>query len=73
MTCYEFIQLLVLMEIHLIRPGCLRPSITLTVQYRGLKHQSFVHLVLWVPGGLLINRIYDFKRLQDMSYGYLVE
>ena len=27
----------------LIRPGCLRPSIALTVQNRGLKHQSFIH------------------------------
>ena len=26
-----------------IRPGCLRPSIALTVQNRGLKHQSFIH------------------------------
>ena len=32
-------------KIHLIRPGCLRPSIALTVQNRGLKHQSFIHHV----------------------------
>ena len=30
---------------HLIRSGCLRPSIALTVQNRGLKHQSFIHLI----------------------------
>ena len=29
-------------KIHLIRPGCLRPSIALTVQNRGLKHHSFI-------------------------------
>ena len=29
-------------KIHLIRPGCLRPSTAVTVQKRGLKHQSFI-------------------------------
>ena len=29
-------------QICLIRPGCLRPSIALTVQNRGLKHHSFI-------------------------------
>ena len=32
---------MMLNKIHLIRPGCLWPSIALTVQNRGLKHQSF--------------------------------
>ena len=31
-------------KICLIRPGCLRPSIALTVQNRGLKHHSFIVL-----------------------------
>ena len=30
-------------KIHLIRPGCLRLSIVLAVQNRGLKHHSFIH------------------------------
>ena len=29
-------------KFHLILPGCLRPSITLTVQNIGLKHHSFI-------------------------------
>ena len=33
-------------KIHLIRQGCLRPSIALTVQNRGLKHQSFITVVV---------------------------
>ena len=30
-------------KIHLIRSGCLRTSIALTVHNRGLKHHSFIH------------------------------
>ena len=37
-------------KIHLIRPGCLRPSIALTVQNRGLKHQSFIYLFVGEKG-----------------------
>ena len=33
-------------KIHHIHPGCLRPSIALTVQNRGLKHQSLFHWLL---------------------------
>ena len=36
-------------KIHLIRPGCFRPSIALTVQNHGLKHHSFHFISLGCP------------------------
>ena len=33
-------------KIHLIRPGCLQPSIALTVQNRGLKHHPFIVIII---------------------------
>ena len=37
-------------QIHLISPGCLRPSVALhTVQNRGLKHHSVVELYVKLP------------------------
>ena len=38
---YRFTKSMIHNKFRLIRPGCLRPSIVLIVQNRGLKHHSF--------------------------------
>ena len=44
-------------KIHLIRPGCLRPCIALTVQNCGLKQQSF-HFIFFVCESYLTEEIF---------------
>ena len=72
-------------KIHVICPGCLRPSIALTVQKRGLKHHSFIHSfihsTLWTESievmtiASLINHV--FLLLHDIIFSpasaYMIE
>ena len=37
---------MILNKIHHFRPGCLGPSIALKVQNHGLKHHSFIHVII---------------------------